>query len=138
MKEKTELIISIVAIVLSIISIIYQFFRNRALDKKEKREKDLERCVLHYRDEIRKKLDSIKEEYQKYTEDIDLRKNIDPFFRETKYYVHDIKFFDKKYNTDYYEKINRKLLECQTVIYQKIGDPDSYINEIKEIIITAE
>ena len=138
MKEKVELIISIMAFVLSVFSIIYQFFRNIIVDKKEEREKYLERCVLHYRDEIRIKLDNIKEEYQRYTEDIELRENIEPFFREIRYYIHDIKFFDKKYNTNYYEKINKKLLDCQTVIYQRIEDPDGYINKIKEIITTAE
>lgn len=136
-ENNLELLISFLAFIISIISSIYQINRNKKNDKKEEREKYLERCVLHYRDNIREKLDKIKEEYKKYENDDELREKITPIFRELRYYIHDIKFFDREYNTNYYSEIKRILLECETIVYLKTGDPDNCINEIKEIILMA-
>ena len=140
MNENVKTIISVLAFLLSVFSIIYQIIKNKKDNKDSKREKYLERCVLHYRDKIKETLDSIRSIY-KYNSDKDriwFRETLDPIFEELKYYIHDMKFFDKRYKTNIYKSISNEIFKCQTTIYTNSGDIDEYINNIKEIIMTSE
>mgnify|MGYP006971300687 CR=1 FL=1 len=137
MSEIIKTGISILAFLLSLFSISYQLFVD---SPKKKRERYLERCVLHYRDKIKEILDDIMKKYKNTSnkENIELRKLFDPLFEELRYYIHDMKFFDKKYKTNIYTKISDEILKCQAIIFTNSGDLDKHINTIKETIITAE
>ncbi len=136
-NETFTMLISIISLILGTIN----FFGHLKEKNIEVRDKNVERYVLHYRDDIRDTLDSLLSIYDdSRTEDAILfnREHMVPLFDKLKVYIHDVKFFDQKYNTKIYENIIKIINDYETEVFRgnKI-EHDKYSKDIKTVLLST-
>lgn len=128
-------IISTIAIIISVISL----FMNYRANKNNDRNRDVERYVLHYRDKIRDILEELRITYKsKNGHDVN-REKCEPLIDNLKFHIHDIKFFDKKYDTKIHENLLNIINEYETkILKSEEMIQENYINRIKEILLSTD